>query len=217
MKKFFSAITYEKENGAGGSLLYAIDKSCYFTYDRPTSNPIFPFIYNNVRKGEEIRVYPIKYPDPESYVHLEAFMNELDAIKHEIGFVLPSIRILDAPPEADGASLVTFSKELIEQIDDGDTLFVDISNGARSLALSYWIMIHYAYKARRNISLGAVSCASLYEKPSPSGEAGALCTHTSLFMLSNIITNISGVDDPDALIKRLLGNLEKEESLDSDF
>lgn len=212
MKKFFGTITYEKENGAGGKRLYEIDKSCCFKYDKPTCNPIFPFIYNHAAEGEEIGVYLIQYPDSASLVHTQTFLYELGELKREVGFEPTTISVLDAPLQSDNAALIEFSKDLINQIEDGDILFADISNGERILALPHWMMLNCALKARRNIELGALSCASLYERPSRTGAIGIIRAHTSIFAMNNIITNVSKTDgDPDALIKRLLGNLAAEE------
>lgn len=97
--------------------------------------------------------------------------------------------------------LDTFGK-ITEKTDDGDILYVCMSYGSKAVPVIQMMAMNYAYKVRKNVSIGCVVYGSV------DFNTKEMCIYdiTSLFYMNQIIDTIAEMKpaDPASAVKMLL-------------
>jgi len=213
MKKFITTLTLQPNASSSLELPYEYDPSCGFYYDRAIRNPIIPFIRQNTIAGEEIGVYLIvedKSVNTEAgQTHLENFKSELDMIRAQNEFVCGEVKqiVLHAPQNS--AEYMRLVKALIDVVEDGDTIYADMTYGRKAVPIAQFIALNYVYKIRQDVEIGTLSYGEAHN-PGPDGKAKPTVFDLSgFFLLNDAIGNIAGDEQAGEHLESAIVNLIK--------
>lgn len=231
-KKFFSTLTLQPKLEDHQLKNYILDSSCGDMLNMKTRNPIMPFLLSNVEPGDTIKLYLIscegngrvdvtekdeatgklKVVDTldaktVSEMHRKNYEDEIEQIKKEVGDFNSEVEVIDMKGLSNRVCHVLL-RDIISKIDDNDIIFMDITFGLRPVSIIQFLALTYAYKLRKNVEIGALSCGTLYGTASP---GAFLFNFTEFFLLCNTMNNMSDMPNADKFIDQLLDNMIGED------
>ena len=188
---------------------YLIHESCGFAFDGETRFPIIPVIYSNANPDDEIEVILIMFDYHETQLNRYYFQEELDEAQAAIGFTVKGgapVEITTSGAE-DNETQIKLFRNLTACLSDGDTLFMCVTFGQKPLTIIQFMTLNYAYKIRKNIEIGAVVYGR-WNNSLVSKDPSVIYDVTSLFLLNDVISNLSNIKAPNAeeLIDRILSD-----------
>lgn len=167
----------------------------------PTNFPIIAVMSKFWNKGEDIKIIAIKQNNPNCEKNLEYFKKSLTdkfGIKNPDN-IIDLVEIEDT--EFSSAHLYTF-KEIIKRIDDGDTLYVDITYGTKPIPMIQMMVLNYVNQYKTNVLIESVCYGKFYHNEM----RAELYDVTSLFYMNGIVNALSKIDaeNPVEIIETLL-------------
>ena len=163
-------------------------------FDLGEEKYLFPLTYmvaNNLEENDEVLLVTgveagngSVHTSVDNYNKFKAEVNEIAAAKHaKIKFVE-----LDTKKDFDGVTFNTFFKNVAEQIQEGDTLFADITFGMKPYSFSMFIALAYVVKACKNVNLDTMIYAQKYtgSKMAKDTNESMIYDLTGLFYLNQI-------------------------------
>lgn len=213
MKKFITTIPPMQRPWNLRDGIYKAVNNEKLESDIETCFPVLPLIKGYSDAGEAIEIIAI-YTDDEKCVaedeigksvniskaNYERFKTQSAKVLSGIDFRINEISI--RYDESVEAHLNTFAR-LIEQINEGDTVFADITFGTKPLPIIEIMALNYALRVKKDVT---VECLSYGELNFNSYDL-EIYDVTSLLYMDEIINNIAkmDVDDPLEIIKSMLG------------
>lgn len=164
-----------------------------------TSFPILVLIRNTVKQGEKIRVTAVKPEHKNCDTNAETFVNELEALKNEIGFEYTLDMVTIPFSETIDAHLDLFGK-LIDFVHNDDMLYSDITFGTKPIPMLILMTLTYAYRFKENASVENIVYGQLNHDTNISG----LYDVSALFYMNSTINTMSETSDPEKFIKAML-------------
>ena len=226
MKNFFSTQTLQSDPKNSKLLEYVLDKSCGKMENIKTRNPIMPFLRNNVEPGESVELYlcviiPIKEPgeSEEAYnertrekravmqLHKKYFEENLEEIKNAVGGFDCEIKLIEMSGDSNNDYL-KLMRNIVNNIADGDIIFMDISFGFKPVSIVQFLALTYAYKVRRGVEIGAMVYGNAF---GTAAGKETLYNLTELFLLNNTMNNLTDLPHPEQLVDRILNNMIGED------
>lgn len=210
MKKFITTIPpmqrpWNLKNG-----VYTTVNNERLCCDFKTCFPVLPLIKGYSEGNEEIEIIAIFADDPDrcrdketdldiSRANYDRFKYHLSKYLSDINYKINEITI--KYDETVEAHLNTFTK-IIEQIDEGDTVFADITFGTKPLPIIEIMALNYALRIKKDVQ---VECLSYGGFNFNTGEMGVFDV-TSLLYMDEIINNMAkmNVENPIEMIKDIL-------------
>lgn len=210
MKKFITTIPpmQRPKNLIDGT--YSAVNNERLSCDFKTCFPVLPLIkgYSNNEENIEIIVLytddPAKCYDEEtdtdiSKANYDRFRKHLNAYLSNINYEINEIKI--KYDETVEAHLNTFIK-IIEQINEGDTVFADITFGTKPVPIIEIMALNYALRVKKDVSVG---CLSYGAKNFNTGKLGVFDV-TSLLYMDEMINNMAhaNIENPLDMIKEII-------------
>ncbi len=208
MKKFIFTIPRQNPQYLTSDVYKSVDNQ-KLENNIPTSFPIIPIINAYCEENDEIEIITLVATEKNNEnvyycncdVNLEKFKNELKSVcsTKQITFKISTINV--AFNETLKTHLNTYYK-LVEAINDGDTIFADITYGSKPIPIVEMIAISFCTKNKNNVML---ECMCYGEMDHETKEK-RLFDVTSLFYLDEISSLLSQTkfSDPQKLIKGLI-------------
>ena len=223
-KKFFSTLSLTSPS-RHKPLRYAFDDSCSemgyhekVGTTRQYRNPIIPFIRYSAEKDELINLYLIvcigdsqdgrmvlsddEEWDVEKLVDLQKkkYIEEVEEAKKDIGFEY-ELEIIYVEGTKNNSHLKLI-KDIVSNVEDNDTVFMDITYGIRTIIISQFLSLTYCYKVRQGTSVGALSYGQKYGSHKP-----RIYNLSEFFLFNQTINNLGDLPTPGPLVDRILLNL----------
>lgn len=210
MKKFITTIPpMQRPKNLSDGIYTAVNNERLFC-DFETCFPVLPLIKGYSDEGEEVEIITVFTDDPErctdnesgidiSKTNYDRFKEHLNKYLSDINYKINEITI--KYDESVEAHLHTFTK-IIEQINEGDTVFADITFGTKPLPIIEIMALNYALRVKKNVQ---VECLSYGAKNFNTGKLGVFDV-TSLLYMDEIINNMAkmNVENPLEMIKDIL-------------
>lgn len=210
MKKFITTIPpmqrpWNLKNG-----IYTAVNNERLCCDFETCFPVLPLIKGYSEENEEIEIIAIFADDPErcrdKETDLDISRANYDRFKYHLDKYLSNINykineITTKYDETVETHLNTFTK-IIEQINEGDTVFADITFGTKPLPIIEIMALNYALRVKKDVQ---VECLSYGGYNFNTGKMGVFDV-TSLLYMDEIINNMAkmNVENPLEMIKDIL-------------
>ena len=210
MKKFITTIPHMQRPWNLKNGVYTTVNNERLCCDFKTCFPVLPLIKGYSEGNEEIEIIAIFADDPDrcrdketdldiSRANYDRFKYHLSKYLSDINYKINEITI--KYDETVEAHLNTFTK-IIEQIDEGDTVFADITFGTKPLPIIEIMALNYALRIKKDVQ---VECLSYGGFNFNTGEMGVFDV-TSLLYMDEIINNMAkmNVENPIEMIKDIL-------------
>jgi len=220
VKKFFSTLSLHNNPNGNEAVTYELDDSCgEMISDFETRNPIMPFIRSNVEPGENIEIYLIACvgdgkikgkvgtysADKVMEIHKQCYEEELEEIKGAVGGFNCKLEIIEMKGFSN-SSHHKLMKEIVSKINDSDIVYMDITFGFKTVSVTQFLALTYAYKIRQGVEIGAMSYGSHY---------GPMEDHlynlTEFFLFNNTMNNMADVPQSGQFVDLLLDNMIGED------
>lgn len=165
-----------------------------------TRFPIIPIIESFVENDETVTVVMLKIkPHNNTKVNCKTFLEELEEIEKEKNCKIKKEIIEIHFSECVEDHLFSF-EQLINNIEDDDELYVDITYGTKPLPLVYLMAVTCGYKYRKDVSVEYI----IYGSFNYNDKTSNLYDVTSLFFMNQTVNSLDGIKEPFAAIKSVL-------------
>lgn len=201
MKKYVSTITlqingaqkHDYRDAKGGS-----------TPRVRTAFPILQQIFDTAKQGEEIAVITIVVGGEENNKNLQAFREELEALKEKVGFSYTHTCISKEESE-EVESILSLFLAITEHVCDSDRLYACVTYGTKPIAMVTNMALHYAYRIKKDVVIEAVKYG-MKDWDATSEPACVLYDTTALFYLDCLIDRISSMklENPEAALRAMI-------------
>ncbi|MGN0600783.1 MAG: TM1812 family CRISPR-associated protein [Oscillospiraceae bacterium] len=163
------------------------------------SFPILVLIRNTVKQGEKIRITAVKPEHKNCDSNAETFVNELEALKNEIGIEYTLDMVSTPFSETIDTHLDLFGK-LIDYVHDDDMIYADITFGTKPIPMLILMTLTYAYKFKKNASVENI----VYGQYNHDTDVSSLYDVSALFYMNSTINTMDETSDPEKFIKAML-------------
>lgn len=209
-KTFITVIPFQGNNGLKATV-YKSDGNSKLEYGE-TRFPIIPAINGYTEKGDKIRVIAILI-DGDNYKHnFETyFVPEIESLVKAKELSFDGIEIIRKPEKEDIETQLTLFRNIIDKIEDDEEIFACLTYGRKIEPIVETMALNYAYKIKKNVSIGCVVYGLFMH--TESGSDNYIYDVTSLFFTSTIIDKIAemNVKEPEKAIRAMLGTGDKNE------
>ncbi|MBE6741093.1 MAG: hypothetical protein E7570_02210 [Ruminococcaceae bacterium] len=167
-----------------------------------TCFPVLPLVKGYSKKGEKVELIVVFTDDdacPNCKVHYAKFLEHAKKYLSDIDYSIKEIKI--TYDETVEAHLNTFMR-IIEEINEGDTVFADISYGTKPLPIIEIMALNYCLRIKKNT---VVECLAYGSKDFNTNEI-KIYDVTSLLYMDEIINNVgqADIDNPTEFLKSLM-------------
>ena len=184
----------------------------YVAFDNPllelegmTRFPIIPLINGYAKQGEHVQVITVTYGAPSNCAHnLQLLQAELEELEREIGAKIELVSV-DVPFDDSVVSLIHTYQLLIDNIDDGDTLYACITFGSKPMSLMLTMALQYGYRIRKNVFIDCIVYGQI--DWSTSEPVARIYDVTALAKIDEMVRLLADMDvpDPETTLKLALG------------
>lgn len=218
MKKFITTISPMQERLTNG--IYSAGNNAKLSCDIETCFPVLPLVKGYSDEGEKVEIIAIYTDDDKcvardqngnirkdengddyniSKVNYRKFKKQAADFLNGINYKINLITI--NYDESVEAHLNTFTK-IIEQINEGDILFADITFGTKPIPIIEIMALNYALRVKKDV---IVECLSYGAKDFNTGGL-EIYDVTSLLYMDEIINNMAKmkVENPLEMIKDII-------------
>lgn len=200
MKKYYTTISQQPKDKLQETIYENPGKNPVLNCSSPTHYPIIPLIRNTAQKGEEIKIIAVK-PAYENTDHcLSVLIEELDALKNEIGFDYGEIHIIETPVSEMVNNHLDLFGELVKTAADDDKIYVDITFGTKPIPMILLMYMNYAYRFNKNTSIENV----IYGAYNHSEKKSFIYDVSALFYMNSTINTMENVADPAEFIRAII-------------
>lgn len=210
MKKFITTIPPMQRPWNLKDGVYSAVNNERLCCDFETCFPVLPLIKGYSEDNEEVEIITVYTDDPEictdkergidiSKANYDRFKEQLSKNLSNVNYKINEITI--KYDESVETHLNTFIK-IIEQINEGDIIFADITFGTKPLPIIEIMALNYALRIKKDVSVGCLSYGAFNFN---SGEMSVFDV-TSLLYMDELVNNMAkmNVDNPIEMIKGIL-------------
>lgn len=159
MKKFIATSPFQPKGKLGKGIYNAVDNE-KLNFGRETSFPIIPIINGYAEQGDEIEVIVNIADYKNAKYNFELLKDEIREICDEKNISYKLTQIETPYNDLLDTQLELFSK-LVDATSDGDTLYCCISYGSKPVPMIQTMALHYALRARKNVSVECVAYGAM--------------------------------------------------------
>ncbi len=181
MRKFITTIALQPE-GKLNSTVYEAVGNDKLKYNKDTRFPVIPLIAGYTGKGENIEVIALRHDYDNSRYNFKLFKEEMEQLSKDKGFSY-SIKELEIPYDNRTSTHLSTFKKLAAMIDDEDEISACITYGTKPLSVVEFMTVNYAYRAKKNCSIGAI----VYGEFDHSDNKSKIYDITSLFFVDEMV------------------------------
>lgn len=200
MKKFICVSPLQIPGGLKSGIYHATNNEV-LQYNKEHSFPIIPVINGYADNGEEIMLITIITENNNAKTNYVTMQNAVDELAQEKNLKIRYVEI-STPDDSNVEVQLGLFANLIDLINDNDTLYCDISYGTKVMNQLLTTGINYCYKVRRDLMIGCMA----YGEMEHLTKKMKIYDITSLIYLDGIIRLIAekGVGNPTSAIKMMM-------------
>ena len=205
MKKFFTYVPLQPPGGLK-QYVYAPVGNEKLRLEQTISFPILTAIYGYSEENEEIQVVVIQEDTENCKRNYATFRKELESVCARKNLHVDVVDMM-IPSEQNVATHSKTFVELIDQVQDGDELFVCITYGTKPQSVALRMAVQYAYRVKNNVSIPCMVYGNILR---PDGECdqwrAQVCDETALVRLDEIVRILADrrVEDPRTVLSTIL-------------
>lgn len=200
MKKFICVSPLQIPGGLKSGIYHAANNEV-LQYNKEHSFPIIPVINGYADNGEEIMLITIITENNHAKTNYVTMKNAVDELAQEKNLKIRYVEI-STPDDSNVEVQLGLFANLIDLINDNDTLYCDISYGTKVMNQLLTTGINYCYKVRRDLMIGCMA----YGEMEHLTKKMKIYDITSLIYLDGIIRLMAekGVGNPTSAIKMMM-------------
>lgn len=200
MKKFICVSPLQIPGGLKSGIYHA-ENNEVLQYNKEHSFPIIPVINGYADNGEEIMLITIITENNSAKTNYVTMKNAVDELAQEKNLKIRYVEI-STPDDSNVEVQLGLFANLIDLINDNDTLYCDISYGTKVMNQLLTTGINYCYKVRRDLMIGCMA----YGEMEHLTKKMKIYDITSLIYLDGIIRLMAekGVGNPTSAIKMMM-------------
>lgn len=200
MKKFICVSPLQIPGGLKSGIYHA-ENNEVLQYNKEHSFPIIPVINGYADNGEEIMLITIITENNHAKTNYVTMKNAVDELAQEKNLKIRYVEI-STPDDSNVEVQLGLFANLIDLINDNDTLYCDISYGTKVMNQLLTTGINYCYKVRRDLMIGCMA----YGEMEHLTKKMKIYDITSLIYLDGIIRLMAekGVGNPTSAIKMMM-------------
>lgn len=200
MKKFICVSPLQIPGGLKSGIYHA-ENNEVLQYNKEHSFPIIPVINGYADNGEEIMLITIITENNSAKTNYVTMKNAVDELAQEKNLKIRYVEI-STPEDSNVEVQLGLFANLIDLINDNDTLYCDISYGTKVMNQLLTTGINYCYKVRRDLMIGCMA----YGEMDHLTKKMKIYDITSLIYLDGIIRLMAekGVGNPTSAIKMMM-------------
>lgn len=200
MKKFICVSPLQIPGGLKSGIYHA-ENNEVLQYNKEHSFPIIPVINGYADNGEEIMLITIITENNNAKTNYVTMKNAVDELAQEKNLKIRYVEI-STPDDSNVEVQLGLFANLIDLINDNDTLYCDISYGTKVMNQLLTTGINYCYKVRRDLMIGCMA----YGEMEHLTKKMKIYDITSLIYLDGIIRLMAekGVGNPTSAIKMMM-------------
>jgi len=200
MKKFICVSPLQIPGGLKSGIYHAANNEV-LQYNKEHSFPIIPVINGYADNGEEIMLITIITENNHAKTNYVTMKNAVDELAQEKNLKIRYVEI-STPDDSNVEVQLGLFANLIDLINDNDTLYSDISYGTKVMNQLLTTGINYCYKVRRDLMIGCMA----YGEMEHLTKKMKIYDITSLIYLDGIIRLMAekGVGNPTSAIKMMM-------------
>ena len=200
MKKFICVSPLQIPGGLKSGIYHA-ENNEVLQYNKEHSFPIIPVINGYADNGEEIILITIITENNHAKTNYVTMKNAVDELAQEKNLKIRYVEI-STPDDSNVEVQLGLFANLIDLINDNDTLYCDISYGTKVMNQLLTTGINYCYKVRRDLMIGCMA----YGEMEHLTKKMKIYDITSLIYLDGIIRLMAekGVGNPTSAIKMMM-------------
>lgn len=200
MKKFICVSPLQIPGGLKSGIYHAANNEV-LQYNKEHSFPIIPVINGYADNGEEIMLITIITENNHAKTNYVTMKNAVDELAQEKNLKIRYVEI-STPEDSNVEVQLGLFANLIDLINDNDTLYCDISYGTKVMNQLLTTGINYCYKVRRDLMIGCMA----YGEMDHLTKKMKIYDITSLIYLDGIIRLMAekGVGNPTSAIKMMM-------------
>lgn len=200
MKKFICVSPLQIPEGLKSGIYHAANNEV-LQYNKEHSFPIIPVINGYADNGEEIMLITIITENNSAKTNYVTMKNAVDELAQEKNLKIRYVEI-STPDDSNVEVQLGLFANLIDLINDNDTLYCDISYGTKVMNQLLTTGINYCYKVRRDLMIGCMA----YGEMDHLTKKMKIYDITSLIYLDGIIRLMAekGVGNPTSAIKMMM-------------
>lgn len=200
MKKFICVSPLQIPGGLKSGIYHAANNEV-LQYNKEHSFPIIPVINGYADNGEEIMLITIITENNNAKTNYVTMKNAVDELAQEKNLKIRYVEI-STPDDSNVEVQLGLFANLIDLINDNDTLYCDISYGTKVMNQLLTTGINYCYKVRRDLMIGCMA----YGEMDHLTKKMKIYDITSLIYLDGIIRLMAekGVGNPTSAIKMMM-------------
>lgn len=200
MKKFICVSPLQIPGGLKSGIYHA-ENNEVLQYNKEHSFPIIPVINGYADNGEEIMLITIITENNNAKTNYVTMKNAVDELAQEKNLKIRYVEI-STPDDSNVEVQLGLFANLIDLINDNDTLYCDISYGTKVMNQLLTTGINYCYKVRRDLMIGCMA----YGEMDHLTKKMKIYDITSLIYLDGIIRLMAekGVGNPTSAIKMMM-------------
>ena len=172
---------------------------------RKVHYPISILLETYAKKDEDVELLCIVSEDNEDVKqNLKTLKDEVADVEQDNGFRCKITELMISQEQYIKDHLDTFSK-LIQQIEDGDDLYVCCTYGTKPIPIVEMMALNFAYQTKRNVSIKSVVYGMLMRENGEVVGTG-LYDITALFFMTQIVNRMAEqkVKNPEDMIRSIL-------------
>ena len=200
MKKFICVSPLQIPGGLKSGIYHAANNEV-LQYNKEHSFPIIPVINGYADNGEEIMLITIITENNNAKTNYVTMKNAVDEHAQEKNLKIRYVEI-STPDDSNVEVQLGLFANLIDLINDNDTLYCDISYCTKVMNQLLTTGINYCYKVRRDLMIGCMA----YGEMDHLTKKMKIYDITSLIYLDGIIRLMAekGVGNPTSAIKMMM-------------
>lgn len=200
MKKFICVSPLQIPGGLKSGIYHAANNEV-LQYNKEHSFSIIPVINGYADNGEEIMLITIITENNNAKTNYVTMKNAVDELAQEKNLKIRYVEI-STPDDSNVEVQLGLFANLIDLINDNDTLYCDISYGTKVMNQLLTTGINYCYKVRRDLMIGCMA----YGEMDHLTKKMKIYDITSLIYLDGIIRLMAekGVGNPTSAIKMMM-------------
>jgi hypothetical protein len=210
-KTFITTIPFQAE-GKLTEVRYEASGNTKLAYEKTTRFPIVPVIAGYAEKGDRIRVIAILTEGKNFRHNYDAyFVPEIEAVVSQGGYEFEGIETVSTPDDESIETQLKLFADIIAVIGDEEDIYACITFGTKPTPIVQTMALNYAYKLKKNASVGCIVYGRYLHDPSAEEQVGTIYDTTALFYMDSIVNRLAEMKapDPEKAI-RLMLNLDGE-------
>lgn len=202
MKKIICSLPLQLPRKA----IYSSENAAKYSYPFKTAFPVIPLIHSAAREGDTVCVCILEWLSNGELSAMQQnnlllLKEEIDSLAVHAGFNVNYTEIKLADEQTKKEHLHLF-QSLIQQFENGDSLYADITYGTKPTPIIIFSALNYAFKTKKDCNIAEI----LYARYHYDTDTAFLYDISSVFYLSNIIDRLSenGSADSEKIVNFLL-------------